>query len=823
MRDDARVAERIVVSFRGPSGPAASSGSGYLERSLAIRKRAEAQGGALCAWSGEAFSFDFAAEALDEALGFMLEQVAEAQDGEPLRIGLAQGEMQALGEPGGLAWGQPLVRAERLARIARPGEVLLDPDLAAVQSGDLVTAGLRRGRAADGSIVRGLRLDIYAPFRGDTLANVHKLVAAPELVGREEELRKLSVPLGCAGLLRAAPGAGGTRLLQELAHRLAPPRSLRIAPTFLPREPLGALRNAFARSLARGEAPELPEALVAAFDKLLAGEGLDPRTAAELVDAWLAPVDGRSGLLTVDDVTLVDIATLEVVSLAIPPPGFFRSVVRLDVEEALPEVLSSIPVVAEVTLGPLPKEAAVELARAFCGGAITPDAASRWARRGEGMPLGIREALAEGLSTGELRWVGDVAEPRDRVSGRGAPAPAHAWITRRATWLEPGERAALVGVALLGADVPNEIVDAVSTLMAGAGARVAVVEDALVGAGWAYRPEEGWLAITTRTTARALIGLLDAGTRDLWHRMAGRVLEQNVGPLGLAEPAYHAAVAGERSSAAVLAAEAALAAAGAGLRRAAAALIDEARSLDPDVQVPELSDEGELLVDAPAEELSIASIIEAAMGEGGQMRASERHPPMSIGSLSPESLNAGVEGLSESVPPRKTSVAEAVAALGEDPEANEDPVVMAERLSKLLRQALVEGDVETLEDILMRLRVTGEHDTLVERMGAFVLLSRGDPGDALRKLKEAKDTASSPREHVRALLSYGIALASAGDMDRALMETLTALARARELADLQAEQACARFLAYLSAGMGQPQAASVWVKVAQTPGEALRG
>ncbi|MDI3286166.1 hypothetical protein [Polyangium sp. 15x6] len=816
------MAERIVVSFHGPSGPEAGSGSGYLERALAIRKRAEAHGGALCAWGGEAYSFDFAAEALDEALGFTLEQVAEAQDAEPLRIGIAQGEMQALGTPSGLGWGQALLRAERLAAIARPGDVLLDPDVAAVQSGDLVTAGLRRGRAADGSIVRGLRLDIYAPLRGDTLANVHKLVAAPALVGREEELGKLSVPLGCAGLLRAAPGAGGTRLLQELVHRLAPPRSLRIAPTFLPREPLGALRNAFARSLAREAPPELPEELAAALDKLLSGEGISPQRAAELVDAWLAPVDGRSGLLTVDDVTSIDLATLEVVSQAIPPPGFFRSVVRIDVEETLPEVLSSIPVAVEVTLGPLPKEAAVELARAFCGGAITQEAAERWARRGQGMPLGIREALAEGLSTGELRWVGDVAEPRDRASGRGAPLPAHEWITRRATWLEPGERAALVGVALLGADAPNEIVDAVSTLMAGAGARVAVVEDALCGAGWAYRPEEGWLAIASRTTTRVLIGLLDAGTRDLWHRMAGRVLEQNVGPLGLAEPAYHAAVAGERASAAVLAAEAALAAAGAGLRKAAAALIDEARSLDPDVQVPELSDEGELLVDPHAEEISIASMIEAAMGEGGQIR-SEPHPSSPIGSLSPESLGAESAGVTAFGSPRKASVADAVAALGEDPDAVEDPVVMAERLSKLLRQALVEGDVETLEDILVRLRVTGEHDALVERMSAFVLLARGEPGEGLRKLKEAVAAANSPQAHARALLSYGIALASAGNMDRALLETLTALARAREASDRRAEQACARFLAYLSAAMRQPQAASVWVKVAQTPGEALRG
>ena len=820
MRDDARVAERIVVSFHGPSGSAAVSGSGYLERSLSIKKRAEAHGGALCAWSGEAFAVDFAAEALDEALGFTLEQVAEAQDGEPLRIGIAQGPMQALGAPEGLAWGKPLVQAERLARIARPGEVLFDPDMPAVQSGDLVTAGLRRGRAADGTIVRGLRLDIYAPLRGDTLANVHKLVATPGLVGRVEELRKLSVPLGTAGLVRAAPGAGGTRLLLELVHKLSPPRSLRIAPTFLPREPLGALRNAFARSLAREEPPALPEALAAALDKLLAGEGIDTKHAAELVDAWLAPVDGRSpGLLTVDDATSIDTATLEVVAYAVPPPGFFRTVVRIDVEEPLPEVLASIPVSAEVTLGALPKEAAVELTRAFCGGAITKEAAERWARRGGGMPLAIREALAEGLATGELRWIGEEAEPRDRTSGRGAPMTAVDWIARRAAWLEPGERAALVGVALLGGDAPNEIVDAISTLMAGAAARVAVVEDTVVGAGWAYRPEEGWLAITSRTVARALVGLLDAGTRDLWHRMAGRVLEQNVGPLGLAEPAYHAAVAGERASAAVLAAEAALAAAGAGLRRTAAALIAEAKSLDPDVQVPEISDEGALVVDPRVEEMSIASMIEAAMGEAGPVHVSEGQPPSSLGSLSPESLGVGVAAFG---PPSRPSVADAVEALGEDP-AVEDPVVMAERLSKLLREALVEGDITTLEDILVRLRVTGEHDALVERMNAFVLLARGDHGEALRKLKEAAAAASSPRARVRALLSYGIALASAGEVDRALHETLTALARAREASDARAEEACARFLAYLSAAMGQPQAASVWMRVAQTSAEALGG
>jgi len=181
------------------------------------------------------------------------------------------------------------------------------------------------------------------------------------------------------------------------------------------------------------------------------------------------------------------------------------------------------------------------------------------------------------------------------------------------------------------------------------------------------------------------------------------------------------------------------------------------------------------------------------------------------------------EETSGEVPPARTSVAEALTALGEDPEASEDPDVMAKRLSTLVRQALMEGDVQTMEHLIVRLRVTGEHDALVDRMSAFVLLGRGDPGEALRKLREATLSMDSPGARARALLSYGIALASVGEMDRALLEALSALARAREASDRRGEQACARFLSYLSAAMGQTQAATVWNKVAQTSGEALRG
>src|SRR5689334_22954021 len=117
--------ERLVVSFRGAASLKGDASSTYLERALALKKRAEALGATLCAWSAQTFSFDFAPEDLEEAVDLA---AAAAQDGEGtppeerFAAGLAQGSMDAVGEGGSLAvlsWGRPLVLAVSLARIAR--------------------------------------------------------------------------------------------------------------------------------------------------------------------------------------------------------------------------------------------------------------------------------------------------------------------------------------------------------------------------------------------------------------------------------------------------------------------------------------------------------------------------------------------------------------------------------------------------------------------------------------------------------------------------------------------------------------------------------
>jgi hypothetical protein len=139
----------------------------------------------------------------------------------------------------------------------------------------------------------------------------------------------------------------------------------------------------------------------------------------------------------------------------------------------------------------------------------------------------------------------------------------------------------------------------------------------------------------------------------------------------------------------------------------------------------------------------------------------------------------------------------------------------AEPLAELARQALLQGDLTALESFLSKLRVTGEHSELVERMAGLVALRRGATGEALRRLRDAAESVKEPAQQARARLAYGVALASAGRMEGALLEALEALARAREAGDAHGERACALFMARLSASAGHPAAASAWAVVAK--------
>ncbi len=155
--------ERIVVHFRSELASVESEELAlHFERARRIRDHAIALGGMLCAWSPDGFAIELLAECVEEALvlvGQAADEAATTPELGAFAIGISQGTMTLLeGEAGGLAFGTPLVIAQALAKIARPGEVLFDPEMPAVAQGEVPTYGMSAG-AAGKLRVRGLVLD----------------------------------------------------------------------------------------------------------------------------------------------------------------------------------------------------------------------------------------------------------------------------------------------------------------------------------------------------------------------------------------------------------------------------------------------------------------------------------------------------------------------------------------------------------------------------------------------------------------------------------------------------------------------------------------
>jgi hypothetical protein len=841
--------ERVVVTFRGVANVEVDDGQMYLARVAAIKQRFEAAGAKLCAWGAETFSFELGARDFEVAVGLAVE-VAKEDAPEPsrFRVGMAMGRMIFADEGGeGLAWGAPLLIASSLAKAARPGEVLLDPKLVASRPGELLLQGTRLAMDA-GRKVRGARLDVRQPWRKLAAKDVAQL-KEPELLGRDAILAELAVPLGCVGIVRAGPGSGGTRLLAELTQKLAPSRSLLITPVGASREPLGAVRRALARSAALHGRPELPEHLKDALTKLIAGGGTDRWSAAELLDAWLGPTDGKFGVLTVDDASELDPMSLEVIATSLRVRGSFRVIVRLDEDEPVPEQLSAATVGTIVTASHLDRAYTELLAAGFVGGAISPEAARRWARRSGGWPLGVREALAEGMTTGELCLVDGIAMPRRKASGRsGVGTPRH-WIERRMAYLTDGERAALMALAMLGGDASDTMIDALAVGMGGPSAHSAVVVETLIASGWVARPEPGWLKLSSRTARDALLTTLNDDARRQWHLAAAGMLRHYGGLLGHADAAWYASQAGDYASAAELALDAARAAEAASLDSAAAALHQFARELHPRGTPAPMPDSVRASLTAslfpPAPETNRYPFgkpeqpADGAAGEGaaaddsiktGELGITERAiskppppplppPPDLELDLDDALQTADTEEVATVIEEDEPAAAEslkrapepAAASLSDAPEPAAES--LSEELAELAKQALVQGDLAQLEQLIAQLRGTGEHGDLVERMSSFVALGKGAKTEALRKLQAAADIEQPPGQRARALLAYGVALAATGQAEAALLEALAALARAREAKDLHGEEACARFLARISSATGHSTAAVAWANV----------
>ncbi len=160
----------IVVCFRwgaegGAADPAASAAG--LKAALRFAQQAEALGALLCAFGSGELAVAFSASDHDEALHFAARAVRGADAAKVLRAGVAIGELAPLFEAGrfvSLSWGEALEAASSMARLARPGEALIDGDLEGAKDGSLAIQKTPHQVTAAGRARVLFKLDVAHPF-----------------------------------------------------------------------------------------------------------------------------------------------------------------------------------------------------------------------------------------------------------------------------------------------------------------------------------------------------------------------------------------------------------------------------------------------------------------------------------------------------------------------------------------------------------------------------------------------------------------------------------------------------------------------------------
>ncbi|HVJ93132.1 MAG TPA: ATP-binding protein, partial [Labilithrix sp.] len=579
---------------------ASGAGRAFVERALALVARMKVLGGAHIGWDARAVTFAFDVAMFPEVLEAACSPGGETQGAEPpWAVGMAQGPIHAVTQTGSpllesglLSWSPAMVTASALAALARPGEIFCcTKTLDALRAGELVTSRVRLAR--DGAlVVRGARIDRRQPWRKTARESVGRMVE-PSFV--RDHLPRVHIVPGSLVLVRADPGAGGTRLLKELAARA--PRALVISPVGSGFEPLGALRRAIARALKR-EVNSLLLELGDSLEALLAGRGVSFEMAARLLTACLWPKQsGTTSLLVVDDAKAVDPATLEACVRAVRQTPSVGLIARLDATSGLPSVLSVLPMAEEHELPPISRETAELIAMAATGGALDEIGRGR-ATLGGGSPLAVVEAIAAGIATGEIAWAGDKASSRSLAVGRGKVRPAAEWILERANAETEDARMLLSVVAVAGGELR---VTLLSRILEEASSKLDVLEAVadLQRSRWLVVETdadsgERTVALPSRTHQKALMRILDDDAKRTVHLTISRAVPEDEGVFGRVEGAWHAAQAGEGAQASAALLDAARAAASARLDTSTTQLIAFARRADPSCETVAL----ELLANA---------------------------------------------------------------------------------------------------------------------------------------------------------------------------------------------------------------------------------
>jgi hypothetical protein len=851
----------VVVAVRWGGG--ALDSASLASRVRGAIERASVSGGLLAGVAADGASFAYepaeVEAAIDLALSFALE--GQPVDGAPpsagvlWRVGIGFGDLvvvRDLGDFEKLAVGSAASRASALARVAQPGEILVDLDLDAARAGALLATG-RRVATDRGKRLRGLMLDVREPWRRGGAVEVER-VRVPRIAGREAVLATIleQVQPGGLGVVRASPGHGGSRLLEELAARCA--RALMVVPAGAGIEPLGALRLALSGLATRRGVPSLPPREAELWRYLAQGEGIEVEQASDLLSSWFSGAlhEGERALVLVDDAALVDRASLEALGFAAGAPGAtFGLVVRLDAADPMPSPLVSLVVEADITLRALAPHESASVLEDACGGAasVSRDVVKRWVRRGGGIPLAIVESLRLGLAIGELASRDGVVSPRSKVAGRGRTLSPQAWIVRRLAALvtdRPNDATIVALVACAGAIDRALLEEALSDLGVPTPGGVDATLERLAREGL-VADEATFVAPANRSLRDAALARLEEPERRRLHGALAAAIARTARGLDLAEGAQHAALAGDHLGAGALAVRAADRARRAGLRHHAESLEGFARAEGAGVPTfattpsppprsslrsprpePAPDDEPTQKSASARRELDDLPLTQRAESASSEARIAARHS-LAVGALTehaieslPSPIESPLDGLGArageaseldeieivdelpdvrvpSIPPVAFSPRSLREAFTED---SAPPVAPSRRmpsdspqalLARKARTALLAGDAPRFEAALQELDGLVAPSALA-RLRGLIAVSRGDVASGLKLIRDARASAQSEAEVARAALAFAIGLGALGRRDDALLEALDALSIERRTGHREGALACRKVI-----------------------------
>ncbi|HEY6722488.1 MAG TPA: hypothetical protein VI197_00615 [Polyangiaceae bacterium] len=881
---------RLVVCLRWRPRDQDAGADAFAAAASAILERLATLGGRLILWHPEWLCVDFGIDGLQDAIDFIVDHPHEE-----FSTGFAYGTLHELVDGGPMlaaCLGPVIESAMALARMARAGDVLVEPGLVKASGGELLVQGARV--ATIGSTrVRGFRLDMEHPQRSLECESVAQLSAPPF----RARLPAFEARTGALCVLSALRGGGGSRALDE-QRKAQHPESL-VFSANATGVPLGALRSALAQSrMLTGDLPPLSPGAQAAWNSLSQGTGCSRQAGALLLGEW-ARARSAAGIVYVEDVAEIDFDSLEVLALCVEA-GELGAVVLAESGASLPVPLGEVAVSQSHTLPELSLQDAATLLQSMTGNELAAEWAERLAARGLPTPLGVTQSLVEALDSASFLWTDAGVVPRVPRDEPLQPELPLLLLRRRLHFVEMTERLLLEAIAVLGGRAERS---QLASLLKLAGRSVNNAD-----AAFAFLERLGWIAIeagdrvalTTRTHRRAIVASLSDKRFRALHQAAATLAVDSAEPLALVSAALHAALAGNVGKATLLARRALAPLAAAGLDATAQAVEEFAAAADldrlrqrglqwsetgaeralvasddsADASAPEAARRTETLpAEAPSEARSAGERRDSAGPRLSARRSSDTPERPSARALAdgsvprapaaPDlplselvgSVDAG-EDVAAAADPEREVVSdgdiEAMSAedselkpASEEPEGDVHAVAEAAHLAgaeanggtraaptlrvagvpsndSLMPEraslALQRGDPVTLDQLARQLR-SEAHNMLADRLDAMACLVRGNTGEALRRLRDAKQRARqlSLSEQCRASLALSVAIAAAGRPIDAMLEALEGLAQARRGGDLRGERACAKFLAQLAHKAGQDQIAGAWQDLSVSP------